>query len=211
MKKRILALALAGTTAFSVFGAAMSANAAWIWSDEKYDSTHEQYNIDRYESYVPAGDMDWSSSSATTQYDYSGIKYSVSENARTATSETGVTYWPTSTVLYIDDSVNTADFKGVTGTNGYTLTKISSLSTYGDVTTLMDKAGYTKIDATDGVYTAPNGEVYHIAAISGSAESSDAQFNCIMRRLGRLRLVMTCTTVSRMCMFPRTMWIPMAI
>ena len=50
MKKRILALALAGTTAFSVFGAAMSANAAWIWSDEKYDSTHEQYNIDRYES-----------------------------------------------------------------------------------------------------------------------------------------------------------------
>ena len=52
MKKRILALALAGTTAFSVFGAAMSANAY-------YDSTHDQWNIDRYKSYAPAGDLEW--------------------------------------------------------------------------------------------------------------------------------------------------------
>ena len=39
MKKRILALALAGTTAFSVFGSALSAN-AWSWpssTDTKYD------------------------------------------------------------------------------------------------------------------------------------------------------------------------------
>ena len=43
MKKRILALALAGTTAFSVFGAAMSASAA---------STHTVAGNDAYTSYV---------------------------------------------------------------------------------------------------------------------------------------------------------------
>ena len=45
MKKRILALALAGTTAFSVFGAAVSANAAY--------STHVVFGNDAYTSYVP--------------------------------------------------------------------------------------------------------------------------------------------------------------
>jgi glucan-binding YG repeat protein len=43
MKKRILALALAGTTAFSVFGAAMSANAT---------STHTTFKNDEYVSYT---------------------------------------------------------------------------------------------------------------------------------------------------------------
>ena len=47
MKKRILALALAGTTAFSVFGAALSANAA------TYDSTDKEYKVDAYMSYTP--------------------------------------------------------------------------------------------------------------------------------------------------------------
>ena len=46
MKKRILALALAGTTAFSVFGAAISANAAWPSTDTRYD-------VDAYQSYNP--------------------------------------------------------------------------------------------------------------------------------------------------------------
>ena len=46
MKKRILALALAGTTAFSVFGAAMSANAA--------GSSHVVFNNDKYVSYNAA-------------------------------------------------------------------------------------------------------------------------------------------------------------
>ncbi len=45
MKKRILALALAGTTAFSVFGAALSANA--------WDSTDTKYEVDAYVSYTP--------------------------------------------------------------------------------------------------------------------------------------------------------------
>ena len=47
MKKRILALALAGTTAFSVFGAAVSANAAGT-------STHTWYSNDQYVSYNTA-------------------------------------------------------------------------------------------------------------------------------------------------------------
>jgi glucan-binding YG repeat protein len=47
MKKRILALALAGTTAFSVFGAAMSANAA----DADKTTTHTYYGNDKYVSY----------------------------------------------------------------------------------------------------------------------------------------------------------------
>ena len=46
MKKRILALALAGTTAFSVFGAAISANAAWT-------STDRYYEVDAYMDYTP--------------------------------------------------------------------------------------------------------------------------------------------------------------
>ncbi len=49
MKKRILALALAGTTAFSVFGAAISANAAWPSTDTRYD-------VDAYVSYAPVAE-----------------------------------------------------------------------------------------------------------------------------------------------------------
>ena len=58
MKKRILALALAGTTAFSVFGAAMSANAAW-WNE---DSSHINANDDAYyKHYNAAGTISWGS------------------------------------------------------------------------------------------------------------------------------------------------------
>ena len=60
MKKRILALALAGTTAFSVFGAAMSANAAtvyWNGSNSSHETSGDSYY---YQSYIPAGDITWS-------------------------------------------------------------------------------------------------------------------------------------------------------
>ena len=61
MKKRILALALAGTTAFSVFGAAMSANAAYtVYYTGTPESTHD-YSGDGYTyvPYVPAGNIQW--------------------------------------------------------------------------------------------------------------------------------------------------------
>ena len=48
MKKRILALALAGTTAFSVFGAAVSANAAVELPSAQYVT-----NNDQYKTYTP--------------------------------------------------------------------------------------------------------------------------------------------------------------
>ncbi|HIR60957.1 MAG TPA: hypothetical protein IAB37_05210, partial [Candidatus Faecivivens stercoravium] len=67
MKKRILALALAGTTAFSVFGAAMSANAAW-WNE---DSSHINANDDAYyKHYEAAGTISWGSTeNVAKEYD----------------------------------------------------------------------------------------------------------------------------------------------
>ena len=69
MKKRILALALAGTTAFSVFGAAISANAA----TESFMSTDNQLKVDAYQSYTPVAnsitvDYKATSSNATVYY-----------------------------------------------------------------------------------------------------------------------------------------------
>ena len=65
MKKRILALALAGTTAFSVFGGAMSANAAW-WDD--LSSHVNAYDGDYYESLTPSGDLNWSINTSGDDY-----------------------------------------------------------------------------------------------------------------------------------------------
>ena len=66
MKKRILALALAGTTAFSVFGGAMSANAATDWWT---GSTHVVANDDAYyRHYTPAGDITWGVHGVGTDY-----------------------------------------------------------------------------------------------------------------------------------------------
>ena len=55
MKKRILALALAGTTAFSVFGSAISANAAYN-SVGDANTTDTYYNVDAYVSYEPVAE-----------------------------------------------------------------------------------------------------------------------------------------------------------
>ena len=66
MKKRILALALAGTTAFSVFGSALSANAANWWDG---DSTHVVANDDAYyKHYDPAGSMTWGVATSDAVY-----------------------------------------------------------------------------------------------------------------------------------------------
>ena len=67
MKKRILALALAGTTAFSVFGGAMSANAANVyWGGT---SSHiGAYDGAYYQSYTPAGDITWDLRETTEAY-----------------------------------------------------------------------------------------------------------------------------------------------
>lgn len=73
MKKRILALALAGTTAFSVFGAAMSANAADGWWT---GSTHVVANDDAYyRHYTPAGDITWGVNGVGSDYVTVGADY----------------------------------------------------------------------------------------------------------------------------------------
>lgn len=60
MKKRILALAMAGTTAFSVFGAAMGAGAA--------NSTHVEFDNDAYVSYAkPAQTIVVTGTTSTTE------------------------------------------------------------------------------------------------------------------------------------------------
>lgn len=57
-KENSCSWALAGTTAFSVFGAAMSANAAW-WNE---DSSHINANDDAYyKHYNAAGTISWGS------------------------------------------------------------------------------------------------------------------------------------------------------
>ena len=78
MKKRILALALAGTTAFSVFGAAMSANAATLpddlWNaikdyfDSSWSSHEDAHDGAEYHSYNETGDMRWGASSEAPAY-----------------------------------------------------------------------------------------------------------------------------------------------
>ena len=65
MKKRILALALAGTTAFSVFGAALSAN-AW----DQNNTTDTRYDVDAYQSYNPVATVINATSAKTA-----GVKY----------------------------------------------------------------------------------------------------------------------------------------
>ena len=63
MKKRILALAMAGTTAFSVFGAAMGAGAA--------NSTHVEFDNDAYVSYEkPAQTIVVTGTTSTTEKIY---------------------------------------------------------------------------------------------------------------------------------------------
>ena len=78
MKKRILALALAGTTAFSVFGGAMSANA--VDTSNWWNSSHVNANDDAYYKHMtPSGNMNWStvlqgaaSDTVTGRYYYEG-------------------------------------------------------------------------------------------------------------------------------------------
>ncbi len=80
MKKRILALALAGTTAFSVFGAAMSANA--VDTSNWWNSSHVNANDDAYYKHMtPSGNMSWSthlvgetSQKVTSRYFYLGTQ-----------------------------------------------------------------------------------------------------------------------------------------
>ncbi len=123
MKKRILALALAGTTAFSVFGAAMSANAAWIyWNGD--ESSHITANDgDYYVEYRPAGVIHWNAEDA--QLVLADSNQTVYTNGYRAGDYEGQSYIPANTTLYVTDPDT---FNG----NGdyYTVKNVSTMSGY---------------------------------------------------------------------------------
>ena len=115
MKKRILALALAGTTAFSVFGAAMSANAAAPdWWDNL--SSHFGANDDAYyEDYKAAGNMYWDTEAAdvTLKAPANTITIYTIGEPKTDTAEVNNktrTYYTNNSTLYIKGDVD--DFNG---------------------------------------------------------------------------------------------------
>jgi glucan-binding YG repeat protein len=96
MKKRILALALAGTTAFSVFGAAMSANAY----DSQYttNSTHVVYTNDTYKSYTAVTKIVADNETVTTNEPVYSFQNSTGKtiytyNSSAKANSDGVYYW----------------------------------------------------------------------------------------------------------------------
>lgn len=90
MKKRILALALAGTTAFSVFGSALSANAA-APTGWPVDSAHTISTNDVYKAYEPvAVSIDTSYTGATQTLKYTEVKNAYVHTSKGAETETYV-------------------------------------------------------------------------------------------------------------------------
>ena len=162
MKKRILALALAGTTAFSVFGAAMSANAANWWED---DSTHVVANDDAYYiSYNPAGYIRWSTEDVDGTFTQAGTSFYIDKNAtyESFTRPDGVsdTYVPAKYTIYTSEP---DDFEGndeiytvvdLEKMDGYFATLVDFMKEMGYSYGKVDANGQIKVhDGTDGVYT----------------------------------------------------------
>lgn len=118
MKKRILALALAGTTAFSVFGAALSAN-AWDWNN----TTDTRYDVDAYQSYNPVATVINATSAKTAGVKYEYYLRTTGTNGTPVADndESDGTY--PSIEAYLTNSSNTTAFNAIL-TNYDTYTKI---------------------------------------------------------------------------------------
>ena len=170
MKKRILALALAGTTAFSVFGAAMSANAAWP------DSTHDAWNIDRYESYVPAGPLEWTDASKDDGYGFSGVTYYVQEGMRPSTNADGQKYWPTTTTIYMAKS-DIAKFNTTTSNNYANVKAIEDMTLYGTKDKIMSAMGYREVQGGNSSgYITIGKKTYYVGTQANAPQSVDAAY-----------------------------------
>ena len=148
MKKRILALALAGTTAFSVFGAAMSANAAnYVYWNNNYSSHINASDSAFYTEYKPAGQIHWSTEAATTntlwpnQTVYTIGTPSTTEMANASTGNKYPTFSQGST-LYVDDPDT---FNG--NDDFYKIENVAKLpGYYTDLTAFMADKGYSHVD-----------------------------------------------------------------
>ena len=157
MKKRILALALAGTTAFSVFGAAVSANAA-----NYVPSTDTSYDVDAYMSYNNTAKgsevAKKINSSAKTEATAADTRYFDT----TTFPSTDITAYVTGSSLeacyiqhysvkeeYDQQVATTYTHTGVKYTKG---SETISEETYENL--LPDqKAGYTKVEDVDNTYS----------------------------------------------------------
>ena len=152
MKKRILALALVGTTAFSVFGAAMSANAASWWT--QYGSSHiDAYDGDYYNSLVAPGDLTWNVNHGGQDY------VDVTDNFYYMGSESAYRNLKVNDegerIVDADDFVmapwdnGSTDYEGLRddvvhydGTLGDSTTKVSGYRYFETTDALMDDLGY---------------------------------------------------------------------
>ena len=159
MKKRILALALAGTTAFSVFGAAMSANAANWWDG---DSTHVVANDDAYyKHYDPAGDIRWSTSSSKAEPGNAAVTFYGDSNL----IKDGV--------VKAGSTIYTEDVNGFAG-KGYTVKDVKKLDGYyATLDAFMKDQGYTvkTMDATGNIRI--GGKDYVVVAKGTNADLTD--------------------------------------
>ena len=164
MKKRILALALAGTTAFSVFGAAMSANAANVyWGGT---SSHiGAYDGAYYQSYTPAGDINWNvkaigaNTEPVNKTTWSTVKYEKDDvvSSKTTLYTTKNRYDGLTesvkeyvTVLRSGDGIYFEDMEDFAYRNGYDIVTTNSSGQY-TVGTGVNAVTYQFATTADGV------------------------------------------------------------
>ena len=160
MKKRILALALAGTTAFSVFGAAVSANAAYT-----IDSAQAVTNNDQYKHYQPV------STSIAAYYTGANVvtKY-VDNTLKTGTTVDG-------TVFTVGNGTNDKANNAYIDLDGYAYTNYDLKEEYTEVpyTAIQYKDAAGAVVATETLkYAVVNGKVYYAV---GAAAASTVEKN----------------------------------
>jgi glucan-binding YG repeat protein len=173
MKKRILALALAGTTAFSVFGAATSA----------YASTHVAYANDAYTTYAPA-EVTLDSSKVTdgeetSVYTVVGTTTWAQEHStKTVTASEKKQLKTLANALKLNANITSA--VEALGYKEVTPKKLYVVSTEDGVSVTTDSAQGTEVTVTGTYYTKANTGVCYtgdissdIEAIANALESSD--------------------------------------
>ncbi len=146
MKKRILALALAGTTAFSVFGAAMSANAA-NWEVWYSGSSHVNAGDNAYYThYDPAGYIEWS----TDHVDQGKANVAEPVYSPDHTLQKDVPVDTAKSPLYV---VPGTDLTGKEYADEVTVMKKNDGVYFTDLTDFMTQNGYATQQTTNGKFT----------------------------------------------------------
>lgn len=158
MKKRILALALAGTTAFSVFGAAVSANAAYT-----IDSAQAVTNNDQYKHYSPV------STSIAAYYTGANVVTKYVDNTLKAGSTTTVN----GTVFTIGNATNNKASNEYIDLDGYAYTNYDLKDEYTEVpyTVIEYKNAAGTVESTETLKYAVVGDTVYYA-VGGATKST---------------------------------------